>query len=650
MNQRGLAMMIDKLSSRAVRFAIDAVITGAALYLAYLVRYDGAIPPQQQRQLLVLVGPIAVGRIVAQLAFGIHKHKWRYVNLGDSLRIVQAYTSFSALLLVLSLLLPRRPPLLLLHLPVSIIVMELMFSLFGIVAIRGLRRHSCFHWPSDKRGDGRRKILLVGAGVHGVAVANEMAHSKGVRAVGFVDDDPQKIGALIAGIPVLGPTSSLSQVTEEHKIDEILVCVPPASQEKLRLELPKNHRVRTRVIPTLNEILSAEAGLVTFTEPGAGSHGPWANARCSAIVDYPQTSIRNKTIVITGGAGFIGSALGKKLAAHNQVILLDTVFRQKPVEFIGLLGHPNVRAIEGNLLNGIDLGGLCRDADMVVHTAALLGVSRVCNAGRHTLETNYEGTSRLLRALEGNNKLQRLIYFSTSEVFGVNSFRVNENTPPSVGPIAESRWSYAIAKLASEHLAKAYFRETGMPITIVRPFNIFGPGRTGEHAMLRFILNALDGEPLLVHGDGSQIRSWCYIDDFCAALLLMLEKPEAVGEDFNIGNASNTLTVGELAHKVVDLCRSDTPITFVEHPFPDISIRVPSVAKAQSQLGYHPRYDLNSGMLLTIEWYRKHSACLESKAGQVGDSDRDSCGSSPLHRSNGGAMWTPQPAANYGSR
>jgi nucleoside-diphosphate-sugar epimerase len=297
------------------------------------------------------------------------------------------------------------------------------------------------------------------------------------------------------------------------------------------------------------------------------------------------------------------------------------------VEFTRLMNHPNVRLVRGNLLDGscshcqgdarqqwFDLRGLCHEADMVVHAAALVGVNRVCNAGRETLETNYVGTSRLLQAIEGSKKLQRLIYFSTSEVFGVNSFRVDENSPPSVGPIAEARWSYSIAKLAGEHLVKAYFRETQMPVTIVRPFNIFGPRRTGEHALLRFILNALTGKPLLVHGDGSQIRSWCYIDDFCSALLLMLERPEAVGEDFNIGNPSNTLTIYELARRVVDLCGTDVPIDFVEHPFPDISIRVPSLTKAHSLLGYKPRYHLDIALTLTIDWYRKHLSSFEKNS------------------------------------
>ena len=328
--------------------------------------------------------------------------------------------------------------------------------------------------------------------------------------------------------------------------------------------------------------------------------------RSSPVNGAPQTSICNKTILITGGAGFIGSHLAEKLAPNNHLILLDLTFRQKPIAFTPLLSHPNVRLVEGNLLNSTSLRAVCQQAEMVVHTAALVGVGRVCNAGREALETNYVGTYRLLKALEGNRKLHRLIYFSSSEIFGSNSFGVDEYATPSVGPIGESRWTYAIAKLAGEHLVKAYFRELGMPVVIVRPFNVFGPKRTGEHAIMRFIVEGLSGRPLQVHGDGSQVRSWCYIDDLCSAVLLMLERSDAVGDDFNIGNASNTLTIYQLARKVVELCSTDVPINFIEHPFPDISIRVPSTAKAQSRLGYNPRHDFDSALGLTFDWYRDH--------------------------------------------
>src|SRR5262249_48569238 len=154
---------------------------------------------------------------------------------------------------------------------------------------------------------------------------------------------------------------------------------------------------------------------------------------------------------------------------------------------------------------------------------------------RETLETNFMGALQILKALEKSPRLERFIYFSTSEVFGVNSFRAHEETPTAIGPAAEARWSYAIAKLAGEHLVKAYHRQVGMPVVTVRPFNVFGPRRLGAHAVLGFILSSLRGHPIEIHGDGSQIRSWCYIEDFCDAMVEMIARPRAIGEDFNIG-------------------------------------------------------------------------------------------------------------------
>jgi nucleoside-diphosphate-sugar epimerase len=218
-----------------------------------------------------------------------------------------------------------------------------------------------------------------------------------------------------------------------------------------------------------------------------------------------------------------------------------------------------------------------------------------------------------LKALEKSSRLERFIYFSTSEVFGVNSFRVNEDTPTAIGPAAEARWSYAIAKLAGEHLVKAYHRQAGIPVVTVRPFNVFGPRRLGAHAVLSFILNALQGNPIEVHGDGSQIRSWCYIADFCDALVEMIARPGAVGEDFNVGNPKNTITIYELARMVLEVTGRTVPILLTESPFPDIEIRVPSLEKARQILDYKPVYDLRQGLQLTADWYRENLDFFEKK-------------------------------------
>lgn len=614
--------MIEKIenqSSFTARLVVDGLIAGTAFYLAFLARYDGRIPTFEHGQCLVWLAPIIVGTLAIQTVFGLHKHKWRYVGIYDLFQVLESYAAFSFVLLCLRLLLPLTKPYDFYRLPISVIAIQFMIALLGAVGVRYLRRLIHERSAGKDEEDSLRRILLVGAGHHGITVAREMVLTRGVRVVGFVDDDPYKIGAVIGGVPVLGPVSALTEVVGKHKVDEVLICVPPAGQKKLSMDLPKELSARTKIVPTLDEILSAEASPLDFSVTPQRPRRTVVPRAALPPDGHRASSIRGQTILITGGAGFIGSSLAEKLADDNQLILFDLAFSQKPVEFTRLLGHPHVRTVQGNLLDGVDLRGLCQESDIVVHTAALVGVNKVCNAGRETLQTNYVGTSRLLQALEGNKKLKRFIYFSTSEVFGVNSFRVDENSPPSVGPIAEARWSYAIAKLAGEHLVKAYFREMGMPITIVRPFNIFGPGRTGEHALLRFILNALSGKPLQVHGDGSQIRSWCYIDDFCSALLLMLERSESVGEDFNIGNPSNTLTIYELARKVVDLCGTNAPIRFIDHPFPDISIRVPSLTKSQSLLSYKPRYDLDLALSLTVDWYRENIAFfVKEKALAVG--------------------------------
>lgn len=582
------------------------MVDGLIAALAFVMAYQIAMPSYEKSQILVLASAIAVLRIGTNALFGIYRQQWRYITLGDAAQVLKVYLFASAVLLAGWAI--TSPEFVTLRIPVSLILLELALSLPGALGARFLRR-MLYERKSASSEPGRpSRLLLVGAGHHGVTVAKQIAGSKGTTMVGFVDDDPRKAGAVICGVPVLGPTSALSEVCQTHKVDEVLICIPPAARKPLNLDThlfaPK---VRSKIVPTIEEILHSEESPVSSRPSGNGKHPTSPN--------FPRAvpcPVRGKTVLITGGAGFIGSSLAEKLVADNRVVLFDLQFEGKPVEFTSLRENPNVKIVRGDLLDGTNLEGLAAEADIIVHAAAIVGVKDVCNAGRKTLETNYVGTSRLLQAAAKARHLERLIYFSTSEVFGVNSFRVNENSPPSIGSISEARWSYAIAKLAGEHLAKSYHREIGLPISIVRPFNVFGPKRTGDHALLRFIMNSLHGQPIEVHSDGSQIRSWCYIDDFCAALLAMMSRAEAVGEDFNIGHPGNTLTIHALASKVVELTGIDVPIIFQPAPFPDIEIRVPSLVKAQQRLGFEPHYDLELALRLTIDWYRQHKSRVSS--------------------------------------
>jgi dTDP-glucose 4,6-dehydratase len=641
------------LYTKTNQMLIDAFLTAAAWTLAYTIRFEGIIPAVAYRQMLFLLIPVALGQIAMNAAFGIYKFQWRYVNTEDALCIARAYLGYWGLLFTISLITESTAPVR--HVPFGIIVTAGFLSLGGALSARLARRVLYERRPRPASLSRPQKFLIIGAGAHGAMVAREMLLRSGIDLIGFLDDDPGKQNAVIAGRSVLGKVSDLAQIVESRDVDEVLVCIPPQSRPALHLSDAKTSKgvpVRSRIMPTLEEILQSTDVISIFpglNEPpgtdghtgsilrsdesderiavrevgaisavsgngnghgnGNGNGGPRTQLAVTPIhvrtTESPAAPVRNKSILITGGAGFIGSSLAERLADYNRVLLFDQSFDFGPIQYTSLLQHPNVSVIQGSVLDS-DLRSLVQDVDIIVHAAAILGVNRVCSAGRETLETNYVGTSRLLKALDASPNIQRFVYFSTSEVFGVNSYRVDEASRPSIGPIAESRWSYAMSKLAGEHLVASYYRETRLPIAIVRPFNIFGPRRTGDYALRRFILNALDGKPLEIHGDGTQIRSWCYIEDFCNALLQMMVRSEAIGEDFNIGHPGNTLTIYELAQKVIQLTGSTSPVTFCPSPFPDISIRVPSLEKARRLLAYEPRFDLNTGLKHTIEWYREN--------------------------------------------
>ena len=198
-----------------------------------------------------------------------------------------------------------------------------------------------------------------------------------------------------------------------------------------------------------------------------------------------------------------------------------------------------------------------------------------------------------------------MIDFSTSEVFGSYAFRVREADVTSLGAVGEARWTYAVSKLATEHLAHNYWKQFNLPTVSIRPFNIYGPGQVGEGAVHAFVVRALQGEKIIIHNEGDQIRSWCYIDDIVEAILLAMERDEAVGESFNIGNPRSTITIYQLAQLIVRLTESSSPIEFIDWDFPDVELRIPDVKKAEQLLGFRAHVELEQGLIDTIEWYRR---------------------------------------------
>jgi UDP-glucose 4-epimerase len=314
-------------------------------------------------------------------------------------------------------------------------------------------------------------------------------------------------------------------------------------------------------------------------------------------------TISGKRIVITGGAGFIGSTLAGRLASANRIMLFDNLARNT-IQHMGLQDNPNISLIRGDILDPHAVAKAVESADIVVHAAAIAGIDTVIKSPVRTMEVNMIGTANVLRAAQLAGVRDRVIEFSTSEVFGSMAYRVSEESQAVAGSAGEARWVYAVSKLAGEHLAHAYFREHNLPTVTLRPFNIYGPGQTGEGAIQIFIRKAMKNEPITIYGDGTQIRAWCFVDDMVDALMLALERPEAVGESFNVGNARAVTTIFGLAEAVCRILGSSSEIVFKPPLSADIELRIPETKKAEQLLGYKAKVDLEEGIRRTAEWYR----------------------------------------------
>ncbi|SHJ49483.1 dTDP-glucose 4,6-dehydratase [Hathewaya proteolytica DSM 3090] len=317
-------------------------------------------------------------------------------------------------------------------------------------------------------------------------------------------------------------------------------------------------------------------------------------------------NIENKRILLTGGAGFIGTKLCSMLHGNNEILIYDNLNRNA-IKKTNLLQCENVNLVKGDILDINHLKSVVDEfkPNIVIHLAAIAGIDTVIKNPVKTMQVNMIGTYNVLEVLKDNmDGLERVIDFSTSEVFGSYAYKVNEKSTTNLAPVGEARWTYSISKLAGEHLAHSYYKEYNMPVVTVRPFNIYGPGQVGEGAIHEFVVRAIKNEQIQIHGDGDQIRSWCYIDDFVKGIVLCIETKEAIGQAFNIGNPRCTITISMLAEVIKRISDSRSEIKYVPKNYVDVELRIPSIDKAKEILEYEPQYDLTKGLKETIEWYR----------------------------------------------
>jgi UDP-glucose 4-epimerase len=316
--------------------------------------------------------------------------------------------------------------------------------------------------------------------------------------------------------------------------------------------------------------------------------------------------VQDNPILVTGGAGFIGSHLVERLIAEGwHVVVIDDCSTGSLANLARVIDHPKLRVYQAKVSECAELQRLVDDACVIYHLAAAVGVDLVVHSPIRTIQTNLHETEVLLQA--AGQRPTPVLFTSTSEVYG-KSLRpgFDEEDDLLIGPPHLGRWSYACSKLMDEFLALAYAREKALPVTIARLFNTVGPRQTGQYGMVlpRFIAAAKKGAPLEVYGDGSQTRCFCYVGDTVEALIRLQNSPAARGQVVNVGSTEE-VTIHELAQKVIRTLRSSSSVTFTPYDqayakgFQDMLRRKPIIDKLVRITGYSPHTSLQRIIELT---------------------------------------------------
>jgi UDP-glucose 4-epimerase len=321
--------------------------------------------------------------------------------------------------------------------------------------------------------------------------------------------------------------------------------------------------------------------------------------------------LASEKILITGGAGFIGSHLCEFLLEQgHSIVAIDNLSTGRLENIQHLRSHPNFQFVRETISNALVLDRLTSEAHMVIHLAAAVGVKLIIEDPVHTIRTNIMGTEAVLDA--ANRYGCKVLIASTSEVYGKGvKVPFHEQDDRLMGPTTHSRWAYATSKAVDEFLGLAYQMQFGLPVIITRLFNTVGPRQTGQYGMVvpRFVRQALRGEPLSVYGDGQQTRCFCDVADVVDGISRLAQHPGAPGQVFNIG-ATEEITILDLAKRIITLSSSQSEIQFIPYSqayapgFDDMRRRVPAIDKIQRLTGYQPRYSLDETLLRVIEYER----------------------------------------------
>ena len=321
-------------------------------------------------------------------------------------------------------------------------------------------------------------------------------------------------------------------------------------------------------------------------------------------------------VLITGGAGFVGSHLAEALLARgDQVEILDNLSTGSIDNIEHLKGARGFRYTVDSVMNEPVTAEVIDRADVVFHLAAAVGVRLIVESPVNTIETNVHGTEMVLKL--ANKKKKKVLLASTSEVYGKSqAVPFREDADLVLGPTHKGRWSYACSKAIDEFLALAYHKEKRLPVVIFRLFNTVGPRQTGRYGMVipNFVKQALLGHPLTVYGDGTQSRCFTYVSDVVGVLLKLADHEAAIGQVLNVGNDREEVTIGDLARRVKERTGSRSEIVTVpydqayEEGFEDMPRRVPDLGKLRELTGYEPKVHLDEILDRVIEYFTSDKA------------------------------------------
>ena len=327
-------------------------------------------------------------------------------------------------------------------------------------------------------------------------------------------------------------------------------------------------------------------------------------------------------VLITGGAGFIGSHLSEAyLKRGDEVFIIDDLSTGSFDNIRHLKDNPRFNYTIDNVHNQPVTAELVDMCDVIFHLAAAVGVKLIVESPVRTIETNVHATEVILSL--ANKKKKKVLITSTSEVYGLSTqVPFSEDGNLVMGATTKGRWSYACSKAIDEFLALAYWREKKLPTIVVRLFNTVGPRQTGQYGMVipTFAKQALSDSPITVFGDGKQSRCFCYVGDVVGALVKLMDDEKAVGEVFNVGS-DQEITIGDLAKRVKELAHSTSEIVFVpydeayEEGFEDMPRRIPDISKVNKQIGFRPEMDLEGILRSVIDFHSGQQARATKHSG-----------------------------------